>query len=118
MALRRIPLLAPLAVLVALLAHTARFGSSHAFGGQYGANLIAAALAATALLLLIAPVAMGFERSPARREAPFLAALKLALGLGVGGAAVYAGMEWLEGHGPGLASWADAALGISALLVA
>jgi hypothetical protein len=117
MAARRVLVSAPLAVVVALLAHTARFGSSHAFGGPHGLDLIAAALAGVVLLALVSPFVLAF--TPARRQpASARAGLGLLLNLTLGGAAVYSGMEWLEGHAPALVGWTWAALGISALVVA
>jgi hypothetical protein len=109
-----------LAVVTALLAHTACFGSSHAFGGPGGFDLIAASLAGTALLAILAPFALGFAppTSTARLDPPVGAALRLFLTLAGGGACVYMGMERLEGHSPALVSGAWAALGISALVVA
>lgn len=116
MAVRRVLVSAPLAVLVALLAHTARFGSSHAFGGQHGHYVIAAALAGLVLLALVSPFVLGF--TPARGQATAPASIGLFLNLVLGGALVYSGMEWLEGHAPALVGWTWAALGLSALAVA
>jgi hypothetical protein len=116
MAVRRALVSAPLAVVVALLAHTARFGSSHAFGGPQGHFLIAAALAGLALLALLGPLVLGL--APARRRATPMESAGLILNLALGGAAVYSGMEWLEGHAPALVGGTWVALGLSALLVA
>jgi hypothetical protein len=116
MAARRVLVSAPLAVVVALVAHTARFGSSHAFGGPHGHYLIAAALAALALLALLSPFALGF--APARRQPTPAASIGLLLNLVLGGTAVYSAMEWLEGHDPALVGGTWVALGLSALLVA
>jgi hypothetical protein len=116
MAARRVLVSAPLAVVVALLAHTARFGFSHAFGGPHGHYLIAAALAGLVLLALLSPLAHGF--APASRQATPAASVGLLLNLALGGTAVYTGMEWLEGHAPALVSGTWVALGLSALVVA
>jgi hypothetical protein len=116
MAVRSVLVSAPLAVVVALLAHTARFGSSHAFGGPHGHYLVAAALAGLALLAVVSPFALGF--GPARGQAAPGASAGLVLNLTLGGTFVYSGMEWLEGHAPALVGGTWVALGLSALLVA
>jgi hypothetical protein len=109
---------APLALIVAFLAHTAEFGSSHAFGGVYGVDLIAAALAALTLTAIVTPIVVAFSapRISGRSLASFAA--RLGLDLSVCGIGVYAGMECLEGHVPVFSAGSVALLLGSAVVVA
>lgn len=99
----------PLVLLVALAAHWAGFGTSHAMGGTHGNELLAAVLAGLGLLagLAILRVALAARKRLTTGEATSLleAALPAAgrigpqtLVLAVGGALAYGAAEALEGH--------------------
>src|SRR5579864_4242966 len=124
----RLPAALALAILVALTAHEAGFGTSHTPGGTHGAELIGAALATLALLLVAAVlwVAFGRFRRLTRAEASSLLAAALpgsgnvilgAAMLTAGGLAGLAGIELLEGHAP-LAGWAPFLVPLCAVVVA
>jgi hypothetical protein len=117
--LHRLPVTAPLAVIVALLVHTAEFGSSHAFGGPHGAALITAALAALALTLVGIPLAplFGLNPFPQSKRTPYRLVAAMGLDLFVGSTTTYLGLETLEGH-PGLTSGVAAALALCACITA
>lgn len=88
----------PLAVLVAVLAHVAGFGSSHAPGNGHATGLLVALGLALALLvasvfLLAAAGGSGAARSVARPGSP-----ANVLGLATLGAAVLLAIEIAEGH--------------------
>jgi hypothetical protein len=111
MYLRRLLAAAPAALLVALAAHAAGFGSSHAAGGDAGRQIAALLLAWSAILALVGLMAAALRgRDRAGRKAA-VAALALHLpgggrfpglfgALATGGFGLYALLEALEGHGP------------------
>jgi hypothetical protein len=106
MALRRALVTAPLALLVAILAHVVGFGGSHTFGGDYGQQVLALGFAGPALLALAAIVWLGLTESDRRRGEAALLALLPGGGrpavafatLGTSALAVFAAIELLEGH--------------------
>ena len=99
------------ALLVALTAHVAGFGSSHVLGGETGRYLFTLALAWAALLtvagiLSIALRTRGLGVSPRAAAATLAEALpgrggigSLTASLAAGGYAFYLVLEALEGHG-------------------
>ena len=114
MTLRRLLVAAPLAMLVAVLAHVAGFGADHVLGGQQGLTLFCSALGALFALAAAATltVARARPRSLAEAARGLRAALPGAGELGpfaawlFGGAlAAFWGLELLEGHGPLAALW-------------
>jgi hypothetical protein len=125
MALRRALVTAPLALLVALLAHVAGFGGGHAFGGDHGRQVLYLAVGGPALLVLAAVVWLGLTERDRRRGERALLALLPGQGrfaaafavLGSASLALYAGVEMLEGHAP-LAPASLIALACSTALIA
>jgi hypothetical protein len=122
MNLRRLLVAAPLALLVAVLAHLAGFGTSHELGGERGLTLLCSALAALGGLAGAAAFAAALGRP--RGLADVARELRGALP-GSGEIAPFAGvlfggsllafwsLELLEGHGPLAALWV---LPVAALL--
>jgi hypothetical protein len=112
--LRRLPLSVPLAVVAALLAHTAEFGLSHAFGGALGFGLITGSIAALALAAILTPAAIALG---VRAFRTWSLGFVMCLGceIAAGGVAAYVGMEHLEGHAPAFALWRTFALLSAAL---
>ena len=128
MSLRRLPAALALAVLVALTAHVAGFGTSHTPGGTHGSELLGAALAAFVLLLVTAVLWIAFGRTRRLTLSEAASLLRTALPgagsllasaalLAIGGLAAFAGIELLEGHAP-LAGWAPLLVPLCALLAA
>jgi hypothetical protein len=93
-----------LAFLVAVLAHGADFGSSHAPGGRQGEGLLHALWAALALLGFSALLSGALAPRKRPREAAAARSGTSAplsfLVLTLGGFAAFCGMEALEGHVP------------------
>ena len=129
MSLRRLPAAIALAIFVAMTAHVAGFGTSHALGGAHGSELTGAALAALALLLVAAVLLVAFAkpRHLTRSEAtsllvralPGSGSLTAFAGLlAVGGVAAFAGLEALEGHDPLAAGWVLVLVPLIAVAVA
>ena len=127
MSLWRLPLAIALATSVALTAHLAGFGTSHALGGTRGAELAEAALTALALLFVAGVLFIAFatSRRLTRDEAvrsltstlPGGFASQVAV-LAFGGSIVFGGLELLEGHAPLGSGWALLLLPLAALAVA
>jgi len=116
MTLRRLPVAASLALLVAVLAHWAEFGTEHVLGGKHGATLLYSALAALIALALGAafgvalggPAAGGSSAAAARLRAALPGGGELgpfAAWLFGGALSAFAGLELLEGHAPAAATW-------------
>ncbi|MGP6157464.1 MAG: hypothetical protein ACLPYS_08155 [Vulcanimicrobiaceae bacterium] len=121
MSLHRAAKAGSLAFLVAVLAHTADFGSSHLLGGAQGAALLQALWGMLALLGLGALFAgalgpgghqVALARSSRRSQPASIIALSL------GGFAAFCGIEALEGHAPELGPLLALYLGSAAALVA
>jgi hypothetical protein len=125
MALRRALVTAPLALLVAILAHAVGFGGSHTFGGDRGDQLLALGVAGPALLALAAIVWLGLTEPDRRRGERALLALLPGGGhpagvfatLGTSSLAVLAVIEALEGRAP-LAPASLLALGCATAFIA
>ncbi len=124
MNLRRLLVAAPLALLVAVLAHLAGFGTAHELGGEQGATLLFSALGALVALAGVAALAVALGRPASVGQAvrqlrdelpgsgeigPFAAWL-------FGGALLsFWSLELLEGHGPLAAVWVVPVAGALAL---
>jgi hypothetical protein len=114
MNLRRLLVAAPLALLVAVLAHLAGFGTSHELGGDKGLTLLYSALAALGGLAGAAVFAAALSR-PARLAdvarrlraiLPGSGELAPFAGVLFGGSLVaFWSLELLEGHSPLTALW-------------
>lgn len=103
MSLRRIAKATSLALLVAVLAHAADFGSSHEPGGPQGAALLHALWATLALLGFSTMLsgALGRRIRPGTTQGADGAGLAVSvLGLTLGGFAAFCALESLEGHAP------------------
>jgi hypothetical protein len=119
MSFRRLLVAGPLALLVAMAAHAAGFGSSHLLGGSAGADLAGVGLAWLALLAIVGIMAVALgapfragshaaSRAPAGSASRALAEslpgggnpAMLAATLALGGSAFYVALEVLEGHAP------------------
>ena len=127
MNLRRLLVAAPLALLVAVLAHLAGFGTSHELGGERGVALLLSALAALGGLAGVAAFGAALGRPtglagvvrqlraalPGSGEiAPFAAVL-------FGGSLLaFWSLELLEGHGPLAALWVLPVAAVFALATA
>jgi hypothetical protein len=127
MTLRRLLITAPLALLVAVLAHLAGFGAGHELGGDHGASLISSALAALFALAAAATLAaaLGQANSPAdvlaelRRALPGSGEVLPFAGWLFGGSLpAFWGLELLEGHGPFGAGWLLPVAAVAALAMA
>jgi hypothetical protein len=127
MTLRRLLVTAPLALLVAVFAHLAGFGTGHELGGDHGASLISSALAALFALAGAGALAAALGRadSPADVAAELRRALPgsgellpFAAWLFAGSLPAFWGLEVLEGHGPFGAGWMLPAAALAALGVA
>jgi len=114
MNLRRLLVAAPLALLVAILAHVAGFGTTHELGGERGLTLLLSALAALGGLAGAAAFAAALGR-PAdladvvrqlRGALPGSGEIVPFAGVLFGGSLVaFWSLELLEGHGPLAALW-------------
>jgi len=129
MTLWRLPLAIALATCVALMAHLAGFGTTHALGGTHGAELAEAALAALALLFLAGVLFIAFATSRRLTHVEAVRLLRSALPgpgglasqvavLAIGGSLVFGSLELLEGHTPVTAGWVLLLLPLAALAVA
>jgi hypothetical protein len=128
MTLRRLLAAAPLALLVAYLAHAVGFGTSHAPGAANAGALLGGLLAALAVAALAPVLWLVFRPSSNRSLKDALQALSanlpgagnpaiLAAVLAAGGGLAFAGIELSEGHGLTL-SWAIAGLLLAAVAIA
>ena len=94
---RRLAVAAPLALLVAILAHAAGFGADHAPGADHARELVTSLGVALALLALatLLEAAFGIDRRDAgsARQDRWLP-----IALAAGGACAYAAIEFAEGH--------------------
>ena len=126
MFLRRALVTAPLAVLVATVAHAIGFGGGHLLGGIHAGWTLAIGFGGTLLLAGAGLLWLAFTQRDARRAEQaltnFLPAgdrvLAAATVLGISGSAVFACGEALEGHSAA-GTWITAlALGAVAVLVA
>src|SRR5580704_13446393 len=126
MVLRRALVTAPLAVLVALAAHTAAFGADHAFGGSYAAAVLAAGVGGALILGTLGLVWVSLAESQAGRAEGRLGALLPARGsilpaavmLAVSGFAALAIGETIEGRALAGTVAALPALAFAAFIVA
>jgi hypothetical protein len=128
MTLRRWLVGTPLALLVAILAHAASFGSSHGLARGYGGLLVAFLVAglvavASATLLAIACGGAGRSSTPSecarrlRRALPGAGSLaSMAAFLGAGGLVMFAAIETLEGRG--VPAWILGPVALCSVLVA
>ena len=127
MGLRRLLAASPLAVVVAVAAHVAGFGSSHALGGALGVDIARLALIWLGLVAaggLLWAAAWARPASLPTLASRLLAPLPgggrftaLAATIAVGGTAVFTALEALEGH-PGLPTLASLlALAVAALML-
>ncbi len=108
MAFRRLPVTMALGLVVAVGAHLAVFGTSHAMGGTRGSGLLAALPAFLTLLGILGVlwIGLGTRRLGERRAIALLhgwlpgggRANGEAIALILGGACAFAGAEALEGH--------------------
>ncbi len=126
MTFRRALVIAPLAVLVAVLAHILGFADGHTLGGRDGAGFLSLAFGGTILVAVIAfawLVAAGTDRRRGER------ALRTALPwngqlagltsvLAAGGLAAFATIEAAEGRFPLGSVWSLPCIVIAALVVA
>jgi hypothetical protein len=123
MRLRRWPLAAALALPAGILAHGMLFGLSHALGGAHEAEIVQLGVLAVALFS-IAALTAGALRDPrlpialARRFAGPGGLLRATAFLGVGAAASFAAIEFLEGRLPFEHLAAAPAILLAAFLVA
>jgi len=127
MTLRRLLVAAPLALLVAVLAHLAGFGTDHVLGGQHGFTLLCSALGALFALAGSATltVALGRPRSFGEAAQGLRGALPGAgelvpftAWLAGGALAAFWGLELLEGHAPFASLWVVPIASLLALAVA
>jgi hypothetical protein len=126
MALRRVLVTAPLAVLVALTAHVAGFGGDHVLGGVHAAGLLALGVGGSILLAILALGWVGLTETDAGRAERALRAMLPARGgifpaalvLGVSGSIVFACGELLEGHLPPVTLGSLLAITASAVVIA
>jgi hypothetical protein len=129
MKLRQLLVAAPPALVVAMAAHAAGFGSSHVLGGNAGREFFGLGLTWLALLAMagMLGVALHAPRLASARQAAkalgealpgrgSLPALTATLAAGAG--AFYVALEALEGHGPGLSPLALAVILPLALAIA
>ena len=108
MSLRRALVIAPLAVLVAVLAHSLAFSDGHELGGSHGPDILAVAIGGPLLLAIAAFVWLVARARNTEHGARILwAALPAggrlaatAAALGVGGFAAFAAIEASEGRFP------------------
>jgi hypothetical protein len=122
MLLRRLGLIAPLAVLVAVLVHLALFGTQHAPGAEHAGRLFSSLGAALSLAALgsVLFAALGLQRRR-RREHRIAGAHRLffPLELAAGGTLAFALIELAEGHSPlACGAWQFAATAAAAYAVA
>ncbi len=127
MLFRRLLAASPLALVVAVAAHAAGFGSSHLLGGAYGLDVLRLALAWLGLVAVGGTIWAGLaasRQSLKANAARLLDALPasgrfagLALSLALGGTAIFSALEATEGHldAPSLPSLAALGLGAAAV---
>ncbi len=126
MTLRRALVTAPLAVLVAVLAHVLGFADGHVLGGSHGAGFLSLAFGGTILVAVSAfvwLVAAGADRILGERA--LLSALPgngrlagLTAALATGGLAAFATIETAEGRFPLGSAWSLPCILLAALAVA